>query len=120
VNEESDDDDDHTQLMRLCMQLELRMCIIWDASHQLQHDRPIGSQFEPPQPPGSKYVSYDPDGFGILLLPSEKNDGPVEQGGVVDKLAILDTGMYLLLTTNKQQKKREIKGVKGGGAGEDC
>lgn len=55
-----------------------------------------GSQFEPAQPPGTTYVSYDPDGFGLLLSPIKKKDPPIKVGNLVDKLAILGTGAWLL------------------------
>lgn len=50
------------------------------------------SQFEPKQPMNTVYLSYDPDGFGILLMRSE-NKKKVNVGGLVEKLAILDTNV---------------------------
>ncbi len=49
------------------------------------------SIYEPKQPKGTKYLAYNPDGFGILLLPTPRDVKAVRMGGVVDKLAILDT-----------------------------
>jgi len=51
------------------------------------------SIYEPKQPKGSKYLAYNEDGFGILLLPLPKKEAKngVRLGGVVDKLAVLAT-----------------------------
>jgi len=51
------------------------------------------SIYEPKQPKGSKYLAYNQDGFGVLLLPLPKKEvkNGVRLGGVVDKLAILGT-----------------------------
>ena len=48
--------------------------------------------YEPKQPKGSVYLSYNPDGFGVLLQPF-KGRGAVDVGGIVDKLAIADQGV---------------------------
>lgn len=51
------------------------------------------SIYEPKQPKGSRFLAFNEDGFGILLLPLPKKEAKagVRLGGVVDKLAILGT-----------------------------
>lgn len=45
-------------------------------SHVLLPHEPVcrkkGSAYEPTQPKGTVYLAYNPDGFGVLLIPTEK------------------------------------------------
>jgi len=45
--------------------------------------RQPGSDFEPPQPPGSAYVGYGVDSFGLLLVPGAKGDPPLSVGNAL-------------------------------------
>ena len=50
--------------------------------------RPVGSLFEPIQPPGSVYLGYSPDTMGVLLVPTVKN-APVTVGTQLRALTIV-------------------------------
>lgn len=63
---------------------------VWTHTHTYKNSAPE-SIYEPKQPKGSVYLAYNPDGFGVLLLPTEKKVKSVRPGGIVDKLAVLDT-----------------------------
>lgn len=73
--------------------------------HTHTHSAPE-SIYEPKQPKGSLYLAYNPDGFGVLLLPYKPParglPKTVRPGGVVDKLAIVTDGVLDLVNPDDQ------------------
>jgi catechol 2,3-dioxygenase-like lactoylglutathione lyase family enzyme len=51
--------------------------------------RAPGSPFEPLPPAGAVFVSYGVDTMGLLLVPTDKNTGPIDTGNALEGFSIV-------------------------------